>query len=250
MMGRLFRVFLDGAGRTFDLAGSPFRMNRTRSVADLEFRAQHVNVRARPLDKSTVDDSDSPEQHAGTVRAETSSGVSNRHDTGSRGWGLPESHLLSDAMLAFVDANTELSHTARARAAYHLARCPECSAEVLALLATRSAAAARKLESLNNEVLRVAGFKVTDTGESVGMSAAGSRRFQILNDNLEGLHETGSSQQQADVEAELAAIRASRRRRDESLSEFEARVGRLRATLGRRDSNADAADTNDPSQAE
>ncbi|SFQ19089.1 Putative zinc-finger [Amycolatopsis arida] len=50
--------------------------------------------------------------------------------TDLRGWGLPESHLLPDAVVAFVDG--ELSLGARERAAAHLVRCPSCAAEVAA----------------------------------------------------------------------------------------------------------------------
>ena len=50
--------------------------------------------------------------------------------TAPRGWGLPESHLLPDAVVAFVDG--ELSHGARDRAASHITRCAACAAEVRA----------------------------------------------------------------------------------------------------------------------
>ncbi|MBK1788905.1 anti-sigma factor family protein [Prauserella cavernicola] len=57
--------------------------------------------------------------------------------TDHRGWGLPESHLLPDAVVAFVDR--ELSLGAHERAAAHLARCPGCAAEVRAQRQARSA---------------------------------------------------------------------------------------------------------------
>jgi anti-sigma factor RsiW len=50
--------------------------------------------------------------------------------TAPRGWGLPESHLLPDVVVALVDG--ELSLGAQDRAAAHLARCPGCAAEVAA----------------------------------------------------------------------------------------------------------------------
>lgn len=50
--------------------------------------------------------------------------------TAPRGWGLPESHLLPDAVVAFVDG--ELSLGAQDRASSHIARCPGCAAEVAA----------------------------------------------------------------------------------------------------------------------
>jgi anti-sigma factor RsiW len=49
--------------------------------------------------------------------------------TAPRGWALPESHLLPDAVVAFVDG--ELSLGAQDRAASHIARCPGCAAEVM-----------------------------------------------------------------------------------------------------------------------
>ncbi|GHG27810.1 MULTISPECIES: anti-sigma factor family protein [Amycolatopsis] len=50
--------------------------------------------------------------------------------TAPRGWALPESHLLPDVVVAFVDG--ELSHGARDRAASHITRCTACAAEVRA----------------------------------------------------------------------------------------------------------------------
>ncbi len=50
--------------------------------------------------------------------------------TAPRGWGLPESHLLPDAIVAFVDG--ELTLGAQDRASAHIARCPVCAAEVAA----------------------------------------------------------------------------------------------------------------------
>lgn len=50
--------------------------------------------------------------------------------TAPRGWGLPESHLLPDAIVAFVDG--ELSLVAQDRASAHIARCQTCAAEVAA----------------------------------------------------------------------------------------------------------------------
>lgn len=56
---------------------------------------------------------------------------------GSGGFGLPESHLLPDAVVAFVDA--ELSTAATERAAEHLAHCPWCAADVDSQRQVRSA---------------------------------------------------------------------------------------------------------------
>ncbi|WP_239154160.1 anti-sigma factor [Amycolatopsis sp. FDAARGOS 1241] len=50
--------------------------------------------------------------------------------TAARGWGLSESHLLPDVVVALVDG--ELSPGAHDRATAHLARCGMCAAEVSA----------------------------------------------------------------------------------------------------------------------
>lgn len=55
----------------------------------------------------------------------------------SRGHSLPESHLLPDAVVAYVDR--ELSAGAQERAAAHIAHCPSCSAEVTAQRQARTA---------------------------------------------------------------------------------------------------------------
>jgi anti-sigma factor RsiW len=55
----------------------------------------------------------------------------------SPGWQLPESHLLPDAIVAFVDG--ELSVDAHERAARHLMRCTCCAAEVEAQRQVRAA---------------------------------------------------------------------------------------------------------------
>ncbi|MEU6643713.1 zf-HC2 domain-containing protein [Saccharomonospora sp. NPDC046836] len=57
--------------------------------------------------------------------------------TEHRGWALPESHLLPDAVVAFVD--NELSLGARERAAAHIARCSGCAADVRAQRQVRAA---------------------------------------------------------------------------------------------------------------
>jgi anti-sigma factor RsiW len=58
--------------------------------------------------------------------------------TDTRGWSLlPESHLLPDAVVAFVDG--ELSLGARDRAASHIARCPSCAGDVSAQRQARAA---------------------------------------------------------------------------------------------------------------
>lgn len=54
-----------------------------------------------------------------------------------RGWGLPEQHLLPDAVVAFVDG--ELSRTAVDRVTAHLARCPWCAADINAQRQARAA---------------------------------------------------------------------------------------------------------------
>lgn len=55
----------------------------------------------------------------------------------SGNWQLPESHLLPDAVVAFVDG--ELSPGARERAATHIMHCPSCAADVTAQRQAREA---------------------------------------------------------------------------------------------------------------
>jgi anti-sigma factor RsiW len=55
----------------------------------------------------------------------------------SPAWQLTESHLLPDAVVAFVDG--ELSLGAQERAATHLMRCPSCAADVEAQRSVRAA---------------------------------------------------------------------------------------------------------------
>jgi anti-sigma factor RsiW len=58
--------------------------------------------------------------------------------TEARGWGpFSETHLMPDAVVAFVDG--ELSLGARDRAASHIARCPCCTAEIAAQRQARAA---------------------------------------------------------------------------------------------------------------
>ncbi|RKT52648.1 anti-sigma factor family protein [Saccharothrix australiensis] len=65
--------------------------------------------------------------------------------TDLRGWGLPEQHLLPDAVVAFVDG--ELSASAHGRASAHLARCPFCAAEAYSQRQARSAVRAAETPS-------------------------------------------------------------------------------------------------------
>ncbi|MPY98786.1 MAG: hypothetical protein GEU97_12470 [Actinophytocola sp.] len=61
-----------------------------------------------------------------------------RHSGRTSGsWQLPESHLLPDAIVAFVDG--ELSPGAQERAAMHIMRCAACAADVTAQRQVREA---------------------------------------------------------------------------------------------------------------
>ncbi|MEU7528844.1 zf-HC2 domain-containing protein [Saccharothrix sp. NPDC042600] len=71
--------------------------------------------------------------------------------TDLRGWGLPEQHLLPDAVVAFVDG--ELSASAHSRAAAHLARCPFCAAEAYSQQQARSAVRAAATPSAPESLL-------------------------------------------------------------------------------------------------
>ncbi|MGH3948034.1 MAG: zf-HC2 domain-containing protein [Pseudonocardiaceae bacterium] len=53
------------------------------------------------------------------------------------GWQLPESHLLPDAVVAFVDG--ELTPGPHERAAMHVAHCPSCAGDVTAQRQVRAA---------------------------------------------------------------------------------------------------------------
>ena len=98
-----------------------------------------------------------------------------------RGWGRSEQHLLPDAMVAFVDG--EMSQTAHDRAAAHMARCPQCLADVIAQRQAASAdqttagpvvpaALLASLRSIPNQVDMPStpdGLAVTDDGELVAV---------------------------------------------------------------------------------
>ncbi|HEV7907325.1 MAG TPA: zf-HC2 domain-containing protein [Pseudonocardiaceae bacterium] len=66
--------------------------------------------------------------------------------TDLRGWGLPEQHLLPDAVVAYVDG--ELSATAYDRASAHLAHCPFCAAEAVSQQQARAAVRTAKAPSV------------------------------------------------------------------------------------------------------
>ena len=57
--------------------------------------------------------------------------------TDLRGWGLPEQHLLPDAVVAFVDG--ELSSVAHERASSHIQRCGFCAFETYTQQQARAA---------------------------------------------------------------------------------------------------------------
>jgi len=61
--------------------------------------------------------------------------------------GLPDQHLMPDAVVAFVDG--ELGRTPHDRATAHLARCPWCAAEVTAQRQARSAVRAADVPSMS-----------------------------------------------------------------------------------------------------
>jgi hypothetical protein len=67
--------------------------------------------------------------------------------THHRGWRLSESHLLPDAVVAFVDQ--ELSLGAHERAAAHLAHCPSCAADVAAQRAASAAVRGAEVPSIS-----------------------------------------------------------------------------------------------------
>ncbi|MQA10441.1 MAG: hypothetical protein GEU98_18180 [Pseudonocardiaceae bacterium] len=68
-----------------------------------------------------------------------------------RGWHLPESHLLPDAIVAFVDG--ELSPSAQDRASAHVASCPSCAADVRAQRQASGAVRSAKAPSVSAGLL-------------------------------------------------------------------------------------------------
>ncbi|SDD00026.1 zf-HC2 domain-containing protein [Actinokineospora iranica] len=66
--------------------------------------------------------------------------------TFERAWGLPEQHLMPDAVVAFVDG--ELGRTAHDRAVAHLAGCRWCAAEINAQRQARAAVRAADVPSM------------------------------------------------------------------------------------------------------
>jgi anti-sigma factor RsiW len=68
-----------------------------------------------------------------------------------RGWGLPEQHLLPDAVVAFVDG--EMARTSIDRVTSHLARCPWCAADINAQRQARAAVRAADTPSMSPGLL-------------------------------------------------------------------------------------------------
>ncbi|OLZ56910.1 anti-sigma factor family protein [Amycolatopsis keratiniphila] len=114
--------------------------------------------------------------------------------TAPRGWGLPESHLLPDAIVAFVDG--ELTLGAQDRASAHIARCQSCAAEVTA---QRQAVAAVKQAGAPS---MSAGFlaslcsipqntELPGTPDNLAMTADGQLVAIQRPDRVAGLRDTG-----------------------------------------------------------
>ncbi|MGW5722173.1 anti-sigma factor family protein [Amycolatopsis sp. NPDC003865] len=114
--------------------------------------------------------------------------------TAPRGWGLPESHLMPDAVVAFVDG--ELSHGARDRAASHITRCAACAAEVRAQRQTVEAIRRASAPSMS------AGFlaslqsipqhtELPGTPDNLAITADGQLVAVQRPDRVAGLRDTG-----------------------------------------------------------
>ncbi|MFC3451882.1 zf-HC2 domain-containing protein [Amycolatopsis speibonae] len=114
--------------------------------------------------------------------------------TAPRGWGLPESHLLPDAIVAFVDG--ELTLGAQDRASAHIARCPSCAGDVAA---QRQAVAAVKQAGAPS---MSAGFlaslcsipqntELPGTPDNLAMTADGQLVAIQRPDRVAGLRDTG-----------------------------------------------------------
>ncbi|MGW4064457.1 anti-sigma factor family protein [Amycolatopsis sp. NPDC004747] len=114
--------------------------------------------------------------------------------TAPRGWALPESHLLPDVVVAFVDG--ELSHGARDRAASHITRCAACAAEVRAQRQTVEAIRRAGAPSMS------AGFlaslqsipqhtELPSTPDNLAITADGQLVAVQRPDRVAGLHDSG-----------------------------------------------------------
>ncbi|GAB3481861.1 zf-HC2 domain-containing protein [Amycolatopsis cihanbeyliensis] len=122
----------------------------------------------------------------------------------ARGWGLPESHLLPDAVVAFVDR--ELSLGAHERAAAHVARCPGCAAEVTAQRQARAAVTSAEAPTMS------AGFlaslrsipehtDVSSTPDNLAITEDGQLVAIQRPDRVAGLRSSSSSGSPAGVES-------------------------------------------------
>ncbi len=114
--------------------------------------------------------------------------------TAPRGWGLPESHLLPDAIVAFVDG--ELSLGAQDRASAHVARCPGCAAEVAAqrqaVTALRQAGAPSMSAGFLASLCSIPqNTELPSTPDNLAMTADGQLVAIQRPDRVAGLRDTG-----------------------------------------------------------
>ncbi|WP_181774249.1 anti-sigma factor family protein [Amycolatopsis pittospori] len=114
--------------------------------------------------------------------------------TAPRGWGLPESHLLPDAIVAFVDG--ELTLGAQDRASAHIARCQSCAAEVAAqrqaVTAVKQAGAPSMSAGFLASLCSIPqNTELPSTPDNLAMTADGQLVAIQRPDRVAGLRDTG-----------------------------------------------------------
>jgi anti-sigma factor RsiW len=114
--------------------------------------------------------------------------------TAPRGWGFPESHLLPDVVVAYVDG--ELSLGAQDRAAAHIARCADCAAEITAQRQACAAVKRAEAPSMSAGFLASlmsipANTEIPGSPDNLAMTADGQLVAIQRPDRVAGLRDSG-----------------------------------------------------------